>query len=207
MPAEIILIGGASVLINYGFRAMTNDMDAIITANSAIKDAIAHVADQYGLPLGWLNDDFTKTKSYSPKLVEHSTYYKTFSGIQIRTVSAEYLVAMKLMSGRKYKNDLSDIVRVVAAHAIEGRPLSYAQVDKAVCDLYGDWKDIPDESKQFLASVLGSSDPDALYRECRDSENEAEAILVAFEGKYPGALKEDNISSVLRKAKELEGQK
>lgn len=27
MPAEIILIGGASILINYGFREMTYDMD------------------------------------------------------------------------------------------------------------------------------------------------------------------------------------
>ena len=26
MPAEIILIGGASILINYGFREMTYDM-------------------------------------------------------------------------------------------------------------------------------------------------------------------------------------
>lgn len=31
-PAEIILIGGASVVINYGFRQMTDDMDAIIHA-------------------------------------------------------------------------------------------------------------------------------------------------------------------------------
>ena len=28
IPAEIILIGGASIVINYGFRDMTNDMDA-----------------------------------------------------------------------------------------------------------------------------------------------------------------------------------
>ena len=30
MPAEFILIGGASVLINYGFRNMTTDIDAVI---------------------------------------------------------------------------------------------------------------------------------------------------------------------------------
>lgn len=40
--------------------------------------------------------------------------YKTFANIlQIRTVSAEYLVAMKLMAGHQYKNDLSDIVGVL----------------------------------------------------------------------------------------------
>ena len=32
LPAEIILIGGASILLNYGFREMTYDMDAIIQA-------------------------------------------------------------------------------------------------------------------------------------------------------------------------------
>ena len=33
MPAEIILMGGASILINYGFREMTYDMDAIIKSS------------------------------------------------------------------------------------------------------------------------------------------------------------------------------
>lgn len=37
-PAEIILIGGAAVVINYGFREMTYDTDAIITASSHMKD-------------------------------------------------------------------------------------------------------------------------------------------------------------------------
>lgn len=40
MPAEIILIGGASVLANYGFRDMTYDMDAVIVASSAMKQSI-----------------------------------------------------------------------------------------------------------------------------------------------------------------------
>ena len=30
MPAELVLIGGASVLVNYGFRNMTTDIDALI---------------------------------------------------------------------------------------------------------------------------------------------------------------------------------
>ena len=35
MPAEIILVGGAAILVNYGFRAMTTDIDAIIHAASS----------------------------------------------------------------------------------------------------------------------------------------------------------------------------
>ena len=57
-PADIILIGGAAVLANYGFRDMTADIDAIVRASSAMKDAIRSVRDRYNLPNGWLNSDF-----------------------------------------------------------------------------------------------------------------------------------------------------
>ena len=39
LSAEIVLIGGAAVLANYGFREMTYDIDAIITASSVMKEA------------------------------------------------------------------------------------------------------------------------------------------------------------------------
>ena len=45
MPAEIVLIGGASIIANYGFRESTTDIDAIIHAASAMKDAIVTVGD------------------------------------------------------------------------------------------------------------------------------------------------------------------
>lgn len=60
MPAELIIVGGASVMINYGFRQMTNDVDAIIFAASAMDDAIREVGDENNLPAGWLNTDFKK---------------------------------------------------------------------------------------------------------------------------------------------------
>ena len=66
-PAEIILIGGAAILANYGFREMTYDMDAIINASSAMNDAIRRVGDAYQLPVGWLNTDFRLTLNLSCK--------------------------------------------------------------------------------------------------------------------------------------------
>ena len=116
-PAELVLIGGASVLINYGFRNMTTDIDALILASSAMNDAINIVRDRYGLQNGWLNADFTKTDSYSTDLYRFSVYYKTYSNIvTIRTISSEYLIAMKLRSGRQYKSDLSDVLGILAEH-------------------------------------------------------------------------------------------
>ena len=52
MPAEIVLIGGAAVLANYGFRDMTYDIDAVIQASSSMKDAINKVGDEMRLPNG-----------------------------------------------------------------------------------------------------------------------------------------------------------
>ena len=117
VEAEIIMVGGAAILANYGFREMTTDVDAIIHASSSMKEAINRTGDKFNLPNGWLNADFMRTVSYSPKLNLHSKHYKIFSGVlRVRIVSAEYLVAMKLKSGRDYKHDLSDIVGILAEH-------------------------------------------------------------------------------------------
>lgn len=154
MPAEIILIGGASILINYGFREMTYDMDAIIRSSGGMKDAIRIVGDRFDLPVGWLNTDFVNTDSYTPRLVEHSKYYKTFANVlQIRTVSAEHLVAMKLMAGRKYKNDLSDIVGILLEQEDKKKPLTFEIIKKAIIDLYDSYNRIPEESRSFIEAI------------------------------------------------------
>ena len=142
-------------MINYGFREATTDIDALIQAASVMKEAINNVGDRYNLPNGWLNTDFKKTGSYTPNLVRCSVYYRTFSNVlTVRTVSSEYLIAMKLRSGRQYKNDLSDIVGVLLEHKKRMTPITYDQIKNAVCDLYGDWEVIPDISKELIESVM-----------------------------------------------------
>ncbi len=97
MPAEMILIGGTSILVNYGFRDMTTDIDTVIQAAYVMKDVINRVGDRYDLTNGLLNQDFVRTEYYSPSLSRFFEYYKTYSNVlTIRTVAAEYLIAMKL---------------------------------------------------------------------------------------------------------------
>jgi hypothetical protein len=202
MPAEMILIGGASILINYGFREMTYDIDAIIKSSGAMKDAINTVGDRLGLPFGWLNTDFVNTNSYTPRLVEYSKYYKTFSNIlQIRTISAEYLVAMKLMAGRQYKNDLSDIVGVLIEQERRNEPLTFEIIQKAIIDLYGFYDRIPENSKTFIEAVYKKEDLCAFYEQCRELEQENKEVLVDFQKDYPGVLNGDNLSDILKAAR------
>lgn len=203
VPAEIILIGGASILINYGFREMTYDMDAIIRSSGTMKDAINIVGDRLGLPIGWLNTDFIHTNSYTPRLAEHSKYYKTFANIlQIRTISAEYLVAMKLMAGRQYKNDLSDIVGILSEQEERKEPLTFSTIQKAIIDLYDSYDRIPEASRTFLEAVYEKEDLNSFYKQCRDLEKENKDVLISFQEEYPGVLNGGNLSDILKAARD-----
>ena len=208
MSAEIILIGGASILINYGFREMTYDMDAIIKSSGAMKEAINTVGDRLELPVGWLNTDFANTKSYTPRLVEYSKYYKTFANIlQVRTVSAEYLVAMKLMAGRQYKNDLSDIVGILIEQEERKKPLSFEVIQKAIVDLYDSYDKVPEDSRVFMEAVYNKEDLHDFYRQCREIEQENKDTLVEFQENYPGVLNGDNLADVLKAARAKKQEK
>lgn len=209
MPAEIILVGGASILANYSFRTQTYDMDALIAASSAMKEAISRTADKLDLPYDWLNTDFTKTSSYSPALVQHSVYYRTFSNIlTVRTVRAEYLVAMKLMAGREYKKDLSDVVGILLDHQNAGCPISLDAVKRACAELYGSLDKIPPKSLSFIRDVMGYTDLQGLYGQTVSMENDARTAPIRFEKKYPNVVTQKNLNDMLeiarRKLKETQ---
>ena len=197
-PAEMILVGGASVLINYQFRMASYDIDADYDASSIMKEAINAVGDKFELPNGWVNADFKKTASYSPKIIQYSEYYKTFSGVlMIRTVRAEYLVAMKLVSGRQYKKDLSDIAGIVLEQKKAEKPLSYKMIDEAVCNLYGGWQDVSDYAKEVLDKVLSSDDLEQLFISLSEDEAEAKEALAEMNVKYPNVVKQDNVNDII----------
>lgn len=208
IPAEIILVGGASVLINYGFREKSNDIDAIIQASSAMKDAINQIRDEENLPQDWINSDFTRTSSYSPSLRIYSKHYRTFSNIvEIRTVSGEYLIAMKLMSGRKYKNDLSDVIGILKEESNAGNNISMEQIRDAAKNLYGSYGALPDVSKVFIEKLmdrLEKDDESDIYTEFVEQEKGNKASLIEFESEYPDVLNEDNISDILSIIKQRE---
>ncbi len=198
MPAELILIGGAAVLANYGFRNMTTDVDAVIQAASSMKDAANRVGDRNGLPNGWLNADFMQTESYTPKLAAYSVYYKTFYGVlEVRTITAEYLIAMKLRSGRQYKNDLSDVLGVLAEHEKKDEPITMERIQTAVKNLYGEWSVLPESSRDFIENAMMRRNFATQYAEVTASEHEAKAGLIEFEEKYPGVTNESNVNEII----------
>jgi hypothetical protein len=203
IPAEITIIGGASILLNYGFREMTYDIDAIIKSSSVMKEAINTVGDRLNLPTGWINTDFINTSSYTPKLIEFSKYYKTFSNIlHIRTIASEYLVAMKLRAGRQYKNDFSDVIGILIEQDRLGDTLTFDRVKNAIIELYGSYDVIPETSRLFIESIFEKDDLKAFYEQCIKLEFENKDILIEFNDNYPEVLNENNISDILKIARE-----
>ncbi len=200
-PMEIILVGGASILVNYDFRVSSYDIDAYYAKASIMKECINAVGDKFGLPTGWVNDDFMKTSSFTPKIIEYSKYYKKYSGVlTVRTVKAEYLVAMKLVSGRKYKKDLSDVAGIIYEQQLAGAPLTYEMIDRAVIELYGDWARISKDSKDMLKKILSCDNMQELFDELSQYESDAKDILANISNRYPDVVNRDNVDDVIAAA-------
>ncbi len=198
IPAEIIMVGGAAIIAEYQFRDATEDIDALIQAASVMKEAIAKVEERYHLPHDWINTDFTKTASYSRGLVMCSSYYRTFSQVfNVRVVKGEYLVAMKLRSYRDYKNDISDIVGILAAHKERGNPITMEMIDNAVRELYGSWEGISSNATKFIREAVARTDYEDLYFEVRKGEQEAREIMVEFIGQYTDRISKLNVSTLI----------
>ena len=197
-PVEMILVGGASVLINFSFRSVTTDADAYISSYSTMKGAIHRVAEKYNLSMEWLNDDFTKTASFSARIREHSKHYKSFLGyLDVRTVTDEYLIAMKLMSGRVYKHDLSDVVGVLYECHLKGYEISRDIIVKAVEDLYESWDVLPKASKDFIDEVFTHGATKEYFESIVNRESNNLELLVEHISKGGEVKPSSNISELL----------
>ena len=181
-------------------------MDAVINAASSMKDSINYIGDKYNLPNGWMNDGFMRTDSYTPKIAVFSRYYRTYSNaVTIRTASGEYLIAMKLKSGREYKYDRSDVIGILWEHEERGDPLTFSRIRQAVADLYGSYDALTDGVKLFIERALEDGDYEKMYSRVRQAEAENKENLLEYQEKKPGVIHTDNISDIiaaLKKRKE-----
>lgn len=176
IPFEIIVVGGASILLNYGFRQSTQDIDAYIEIRNQLKDAIRLTEEELSLSVDWLNQDFLRTASFSERISLYSKFYKTYAGIMtVRTVAAEYLIAMKIMSGRTYKRDRSDIVGILVSEP----SIAKDDVIRAFHELY---PKVPIEQApgySWFAAITQGPATKELYEEVKQIENRVREELKA----------------------------
>ena len=160
---ELIVVGGASILLNYSFRMSTIDIDCLDVNDALMNEVVNKVGDKYDLPNGWINTDFTRTNSYTPKLVQHSCFYKSYSNgtLVVRTIKDEYLVAMKMVAARKYKHDYSDVFGIIK----ENKSVSFDKIETAIKELYGEVNVVSDDMMAFVKDVFNGKQLSNVYLE------------------------------------------
>ena len=171
---ELIVVGGASILLNYSFRMSTIDIDCLDLNDALMNEIVNEVGNKYQLPNGWINTDFIKTNSFTPKLIQFSSYYKSFSNdaLIVRTIKDEYLIAMKMVAARKYKHDYSDIYGILN----ENHSINYEMIVKAIVNLYGGLDVVSGETLAFVKQILEGSNVN--YLDLEKSEAEEKEIIL-----------------------------
>ncbi len=96
IKGEIVLYGGAAMVLALKARPSTKDVDAVFIPKKMIYQAAKEVEERYGAPEGWLND---AVKGFI-SLREERDPYRDFPNLKVFTATPEYLLAMKCLSLR-----------------------------------------------------------------------------------------------------------
>lgn len=110
VTGEIVLVGGAVMLLVIQNRETTKDIDAYFATNpQEIRDAARIVGNRENLPENWLNDAFKGFIYTSPP----TTLWLEYPGLRIYYANPDYVLAMKAVAARPV--DILDI-EALAAH-------------------------------------------------------------------------------------------
>ena len=97
VTGEICIVGGAAMILAFGSRESTKDIDALVMAPASVRTAAAQLAEIHGLPPNWLNDGVEGFASGHP--AEMKEILK-FSHLRVVAPPAEYILAMKCLAAR-----------------------------------------------------------------------------------------------------------
>lgn len=98
---ELAVYGGSAIVLCFGFRDSTADVDAVVTENGAyVRSLTAKVAAENGWPEDWLNDGVKGFLSSKQDLQELRPRDQDMRGLRLFAPTAEYLLAMKCMAMR-----------------------------------------------------------------------------------------------------------
>ncbi|MCP5103976.1 MAG: hypothetical protein GY950_11385, partial [bacterium] len=108
LKGEILVFGGAAMVLTFNARPSTKDVDAIFQPKSKIYELSKRIAERHRLPENWLNDSvkgFVRSDLFDYKL------FIRFENLSVYIPEPEYLLAMKSISMRisLKSSDINDI--------------------------------------------------------------------------------------------------
>ncbi len=114
ITAEIAIYGGVAMLLQFGARAATRDIDFThVDGNAGVLQKVAEkVGARHGMPQGWFNDSVRMFVSDRPELMPFGDFPAGGrTGLRVLLASPRYILAMKLLAMRSplETNDMRDV--------------------------------------------------------------------------------------------------
>ncbi|MCG2622538.1 DUF6036 family nucleotidyltransferase [Arthrobacter sp. I2-34] len=130
VAADIYLVGGAAIALEYSSRRSTADIDATYQPEQTVNDVAREMTTDLGLDPKWLN---SSAKAWLPNGTDlEATTVLIAENLTLRVASPRFLLAMKLAAGRD--RDIHDIAVLCRALGIQS---AEEAVDIAF-ELYGE---------------------------------------------------------------------
>jgi len=109
IQGEMYLVGGAAIALAYDARRATRDIDAVFEPKLAIYEVAAEMADELGLPVGWLND---AVKGFLGADDPSAAPVLDLPGLRCLVASPRMLLALKVLAHRSGEDE--DDLRLLA---------------------------------------------------------------------------------------------
>ncbi len=149
--AHIHLVGGGAMIMLYGRRSLTGDIDvAIAEGHGPVLDAVRSIAASRGWPSTWLNDLAAMYRPRAPDPAPRPVY--SSPSLVVMGASPEYMLAMKLQAARGA--DAEDLRLLLDECGISAPEDALAIHDRLFPD-----RPAGDRQRRFLAMVLAGGRP------------------------------------------------
>ena len=109
VSAEMYVVGGAAIALAFDERRSTRDVDAVFEPKSVVYEAAAVVAEEQGLPEGWLND---AVKGFLEGEDPAAAPVLDLPGLRCLAASAQTPLALKVLAHRVGEDE--DDLRLLA---------------------------------------------------------------------------------------------
>jgi hypothetical protein len=103
------VVGGAAIALAFDERRSTRDIDAVFEPKQLIYQEAERLAEERGLPPGWLND---AVKGFLAGADTDSIPILELPGLRVSTASTRMLLAMKVLAHRVGEDE--DDLRMLA---------------------------------------------------------------------------------------------
>lgn len=130
VAADIYLVGGAAIAVEYSSRRSTTDIDAVYQPEQTVNEVARAMAKDMGLDPKWLN---SSAKPWVPNATDaEAATVPVAENLTLRVASPRFLLAMKMAAGRD--RDIYDIAVLCNVLGIQ----SAQEAVEIALELYGE---------------------------------------------------------------------